>query len=285
MPKGVPKNGYRMTRGRIAGNVSIPNIALPKVVVDDSILQFKHQQHFTIHERFNFIEELVGMVAKNIQPSAIITGKGGLGKSYTVIKSLEKAGFANVSGKEVESEDRTFRIVKGYSSPKGLYRSLYENQNNVVVFDDTDAVLDHDISLNILKAALDSYSQRIISWNAELKDDLPRDFEFNGRIIFISNRSHHSIDQAIRSRSMMVDLTMTNEEMVERMDFIASQDSFMPEYSYESKQNSIEFLRTHIDEIQDISLRTLISVIKICANGGDWEKFAKYIISVMPGAA
>lgn len=274
MPKGVPSAGFRMTRGRMSGLVPLPES-------DESILQFKSQ--FSIHERFEFIRQLVEMVAKNIQPSAIITGKGGLGKTYTVIESLEKAGFVNVSGVEaLYSESNSFRIVKGYSSPKGLYRSLYENQNNIIVFDDTDAVLDHDISLNILKAALDSYSQRVISWNADLKDDLPREFEFKGRIIFISNRSHHTIDQAIRSRSMMVDLTMTTEEMIERMDYISRQVNFLPEYSMEYKQESIDFLRTNIGEISDISLRTLISVIKIRSNGGNWEKFAKYIINVMP---
>lgn len=274
MPKGVPSAGFRMTRGRMSGLVHLPES-------DESILQFKSQ--FSIHERFEFIRQLVEMVAKNIQPSAIITGKGGLGKTYTVIESLEKAGFVNVSGVEaLYSESNSFRIVKGYSSPKGLYRSLYENQNNIIVFDDTDAVLDHDISLNILKAALDSYSQRLISWNADLKDDLPREFEFKGRIIFISNRSHHTIDQAIRSRSMMVDLTMTTEEMIERMDYISRQVNFLPEYSMEYKQESIDFLRTNIGEISDISLRTLISVIKIRSNGGNWEKFAKYIINVMP---
>ena len=282
MPKGVPSAGFRMTRGRINGQVPIP------VFDNDEAVKFQPKSHFTIHERFDFITQLVGMVASGIQPSAIITGKGGLGKTYTVVNSLEQAGFYNVSGQEAfaeASEENTFRIVKGYSSPKGLYRSLHENQNNIVVFDDTDAVLDHDISLNILKAALDSYDERIISWNADLKDDLPRQFEFKGRIIFISNRSHHTIDQAIRSRSMMVDLTMTTEEMIDRMDYIARQDSFMPDYSIETKELAIEFLRDNLDDIADISLRTLISVIKICSSGRDWEKFAKYIVSVMPSAA
>ena len=219
MPKGVPAAGYRMSKNRVNGTLPIPNMQ------PQPTLHFQPKSHFTINERFEFISQLVGLVASNIQPSAIITGKGGLGKTYTVIKSLETVGFTNVSGKEVESEEKTFRVVKGYSSPKGLYRSLFENQNNIIVFDDTDAILDHDISLNILKAALDSYDERIITWNADLKDDLPKEFEFKGRIIFISNRSHNSIDQAIRSRSMMVDLTMTTDEMIERMAYIAEQPS------------------------------------------------------------
>lgn len=240
--------------------------------------------HFSINERFSFISELVGMVAKHIQNSAIICGKGGLGKTYTVIEALEKNGLSNVSGREVAvSEFDQFRIIKGYSTPKGLYRSLFENQNNIMVFDDCDSVLDHEVGLNLLKGALDSYSQRVISWNAEMKgDDLPKEFEFKGRIIFISNRRLSSIDQAIRSRSIPIDLSMTNEEMIERMRYIVDQDSFMKEYNCSIKHESLDFLQENLDYVTDISLRTLISVIKIRANEGpNWKNFAKYTISAV----
>lgn len=298
MPKGVPAAGFRMTKGRANGSVLIPRV--PNEVRESRVItasvksriivpemdDYEPKEKFSINERFEFIEKMVGMVAKSSIVSAVITGKGGLGKTYTVLHSLNNHNYENVTGTVAGvSMDRTFRVVKGYSTPKGLYRTLFENQRNIIVFDDTDAVLDNDVSLNILKAALDSYDERVINWNADLKDqDLPKEFIFNGRIIFISNRNHNTIDQAIRSRSMMVDLSMTNDEMIERMSYIASQPSFLPEYETFHKMESIAFLHEHIADIRDISLRTLISVIKICAAGGDWQRFAKYIISVMPGA-
>ncbi len=42
-------------------------------------------------------------------------------------------------------------------------------------------------------------------------DVYPAQFNFTGRIIFISNKSKDSIDGALKSRSLMVDLTMTPE--------------------------------------------------------------------------
>ena len=242
------------------------------------------RSQFSINDRFKYIESLVGMVAKHIQPSAIISGKGGLGKTYTVMKSLKSAGMFDVSGRETAiSESDQYRVVKGYTTAKGLYRTLFDNRDGLLVLDDTDAVFENETSLNLLKAALDSYDRRIISWNAEMKgDDLPKEFEYKGRIVFVTNKSLMQIDQAIRSRSMMVDLSMTNEEMIERMEFLISEckDTFLPEYDQTIKVSAINFLRDHIDDCADISLRTLINIVKICKNGGDWQGLARYTLSI-----
>ena len=147
-----------------------------------------------------------------------------LGKSYTVTKTLEANGFTDISVLDDSFEvgakiaKNKFVVIKGYSTPKGLYRLLYENRDGVIVFDDCDSVLKDPVSLNLLKGALDSYSRRIISWRADIKDeDLPTTFEFKGRVVFISNLGSSQIDQAIITRSMAVDLSMTTKQKVERM--------------------------------------------------------------------
>jgi hypothetical protein len=48
---------------------------------------------FCINSRFGFVEKLVNMVSSGVQPSAVITGQGGLGKTYTVMKTLKTAGI------------------------------------------------------------------------------------------------------------------------------------------------------------------------------------------------
>ena len=52
---------------------------------------------YDINTRFGFVEKLVNMVATGVQPSAVITGEGGLGKTYTVTKTLEANGFKDIS--------------------------------------------------------------------------------------------------------------------------------------------------------------------------------------------
>jgi len=244
---------------------------------------------FNINERFEFVENLVEMIANDLTPSAVITGEGGLGKTYTVNKTLVAQGLKDLSDAgalEVGStinRQNTFTSVKGYSTPKGLYRTLYENKDSVVVFDDCDSILKDPVALNLLKSALDSYGKRIISWNAETSfgrdDDLPRSFEFKGRVIFISNLSQDKIDQAIRSRSMMVDLSMTEDQKIERMEVIAASDEFLPEFTTEYKKDALDLIRTLKEDAKEISLRTLISVTKIRASGNkNWKGMATYIL-------
>jgi hypothetical protein len=175
---------------------------------------------------------------------------------------------------------KCFTQVKGYSTAKGLYRTLFENNNSIVVFDDCDAVLKDPVALNILKGALDSYGKRIISWNADMRDDdLPRSFEFKGRVIFISNLDQDKIDQAIRSRSMMIDLTMNVDQKLERMEFISKLEEFLPEYDAKVKTDALALIREIKNEVKEISLRTLIAVAKVRASNKEWKDLATYMLT------
>ena len=243
-------------------------------------------EKFGINARFGFVEQLVSMVADNVQPSAVITGEGGLGKTYTVTKTLQSKGYKDISDLadfEVGSIINTrkcFKMVKGFSTAKGLYRTLFENNKSIIVFDDCDAILKDPVALNLLKGALDSYGKRIISWNADFKDeDLPKSFNFEGRVIFISNMTQDKIDQAIRSRSMMIDLTMSTEQKIERMAHIAASDEFLPEYDSAVKTDALALIQEIKDDVKEISLRTLIAVSKVRASNSNWKDLATYILT------
>jgi hypothetical protein len=243
-------------------------------------------ERFGINTRFEFVEKLVNMVASGVQPSAVITGEGGLGKTYTVRKTLEDAGLEDMTAILNEAEDgdvieNAYITIKGFSTAKGLYRTLYENNGKIILFDDCDSILKDPVALNILKGALDSYDRRYISWNAEMKesDDLPRSFEFTGSIIFISNMDQDKIDQAVRSRSMMIDLSMTDEQKIDRMEHIALSGDFLPQYDAEIKTDALNLLREIKDEVKEISLRTLIAVAKIRASNTDWKDLATYMLT------
>ncbi len=247
---------------------------------------------FGINERFDFLTDFVNMVADRTSPSLLVTGEGGLGKTFTVNKSLKDAGLKNAAelvgfGTDDnlfdEQSRKLYTVVKGYSTAKGLYRTLYENRNRIVVFDDCDSVLRDPVALNLLKGALDSYDKRMISWNAESfgDDDLPRSFEFKGGVIFISNLPIFKVDQAVRSRAICVDLSMTTAQKIERMSAIIKTDEFLPDYTLEVKENALKFLGEMKDEAKELSLRTLISVTKVAARGGDWKRRAEYLLTAV----
>ena len=253
------------------------SVSISAVVVDSK---------FTINERFGFLSDMVTMLAKGDQASVVVTGPGGLGKSHTVSKTLSSAGFKDLSTLQEYAvgsivPPKSFVVIKGYSTPKGLYRTLYENKNSIIVFDDCDSVLKDPVSLNLLKGALDSYSKRIISWRADIKDeDLPTSFEFKGRVVFISNMSISSLDQAIVTRSMAVDLTMTTDQKIERMRHLLQTGEFMPEYDLVAKNDAMALVESVKSTVKELSLRTLIQVTKIRKSNpnGNWKKLAEYAI-------
>ena len=244
------------------------------------------ESRFSINERFGFVSDMVTMLANGAQASVVVTGPGGLGKSFTVNQTLTANGFKDVSTLEdfavgaVIKTNKAFRVIKGYSTPKGLYRTLYENRDGVIVFDDCDSVLKDPVSLNLLKGALDSYSRRIISWRADIKDeDLPTTFEFKGRIVFISNLASAQIDQAIITRSMAVDLSMTRKQKIERMRHLLNSGEFMPEFDKVTKNDAMSLIDKLQDKVKELSLRTLIQVTKIRKSAGsNWANLAEYTI-------
>ena len=224
---------------------------------------------FSINERFNFLNDLTRMVIYDVTPSLIVTGEGGLGKTHSVSQSIEFTGLGN----------NEYVFFKGYSTARGLYNTLYDNNDKLIIFDDCDSVLEDKVAVNILKSALDSYETRTISWMARMNknDEYPQHFDFTGRIIFISNKSKTSIDGAILSRSLTVDLTMTPDEKIERMTTILP--NILPEYSDEVKAEALNFLNEN-KEGSNINMRTLIMVIKMANSNPDtWKSMASYMLN------
>jgi hypothetical protein len=226
------------------------------------------KETFTINERFEFLDDLTSMVVTGVTPSLVVTGPGGNGKTNSVKRTIQKN----------ELTDKDFIFFKGYSTARGLYNTLYDNNGKLIIFDDCDSVLEDKTSKNILKSALDSYEERTISWMAKMNknDEYPSQFDFTGRIIFISNKSKESIDDALKSRSLMVDLTMTPEEKIERLTFILP--NILPEYDMVTKKEVLNFLDIVKDDV-DINIRTFIMVTKICNSFPDtWRNLAAYSI-------
>lgn len=242
---------------------------------------------FPINQRFQFVEQIVSMIARRVTPSVVITGEGGLGKTHTVINSLKSVGLKDITEMVADADSGTtiqrnknFVVIKGFSTAKGLFKLLYENKDSVVVFDDCDSILRDADALNLLKGALDSYDKRFISWNTNSVDDnLPRTFQFTGGVIFISNLTQDKISQALRSRSMCIDLSMTTDQKIDRMEHILKEANFLPSVSSIQKLEAFEFLKTNKDIAKEINLRTLINVTKIRTDGGsNWKDLGKYML-------
>jgi Cdc6-like AAA superfamily ATPase len=213
---------------------------------------------------FANIERLTKMVGRGIQPSLVITGGAGTGKTHLVKSTLEQMGF---------NESKEFVHFKGRATPAGLFITLYENSDKIIVLDDCDSIFKDDDAVNILKAALDSYDTRKISYisTKTLKDEfggeVPRHFEFTGRIIFISNIDQSKLDEAIRSRSFVSDVELTTDQMFTRMgQLMVAMERRIPMAAKEQALALMKELDLEFDGVE-INLRSFIKAARICAMG------------------
>jgi len=223
---------------------------------------------FNINQKFDFLKDLTSMVVNDITPSMVVVGEGGLGKTHSVKTTIAENGL--------ETDD--YVLFKGYSTARGLYNTLFDNNGKLIVFDDCDSVLEDKVALNILKSALDSYDTREISWMAKMNkgDVYPNQFIFYGRIIFISNKNKESLDEALLSRSLTVDLSMTTSEKIERMEFIL--EDILPDYPMDVKTDALNFLNENKDNCQ-LNMRTLIKISKLRITFPDtWTNLANFMI-------
>ena len=213
---------------------------------------------FDVNQRFQFLGQLTRMVINKSAVSLIVTGAGGIGKSYCIKREIMRKRL-------VKHDD--WVLIKGFSTPRGLYRILWENNNKLIVFDDCDEVLEDKIAKNLLKGALDSYDEREIHWITKTSDEsLPDSFEFTGQIIFISNKGQDSVEQAILSRSLCIDLTLSQEDLLKRMEFIIETNKdFMPKFNKETKIKALGIIKENLEGIGELSLRSLEKVLNILA--------------------
>lgn len=238
---------------------------------------------FTIDDRFQYMEDFVDMTVKGPCNSLIIAGEGGLGKSWTVQDRLHRAGLKEITmDEEGNRSEGDYEFVKGHSSAKGLYRSLYENREGIVVYDDCDMVLKDPEAVSILKGALDSYERRFVSWMVEARgaDALPRRFEFKGKVIFLSNLSLGRLPQPLLSRSLFVDVDMTIPDKFSRMRKIAP--AVMPHVPLKQKLELIAFLETFAEHIGDLNMRTFGKCCLIITQyPKDWKTRVEYLTTAI----
>ena len=215
-------------------------------------------------QMFNNLERLTKMVGKGIQPSLVITGSAGTGKTFLVKDTLTKMGL---------KESNEFVHFKGRATAAGLFVTLYDNCDKIIVLDDCDSVFKDPDAVNMLKAALDSYDTRNISYitSKPLKDQfgthLPRSFEFTGKIIFISNLDQSTLDEAIRSRSFVSDISMTTEQMFMRIEGLM--EKMEDKIPAKAKQQAMAIMKELNEKYDGISvnLRSFIKAARICAMG------------------
>ena len=242
-----------------------------------------------IAERFEMLTDMTKAATNGDIRAMIVSGPPGVGKSYGVEREIEKAClFDQIAGKRLRAE-----VVKGSATALGLYMALYKysDSNCVLVFDDCDTILFDDVSLNLLKGALDSGKSRKISWLSEsraLKDEgIPNSFSFKGSVIFITNLKFDQMKSqklkdhldALQSRCHYLDLTLdTMRDKLLRIKQIAKSGELFTDMDITEigQEEIIAFMDTNKDRLREMSLRMAIKLAQLYKSfPGTWEKMAR----------
>ena len=240
-------------------------------------------------ERFEILDEMTKAVKSGDVRAMIVSGPPGVGKSFGVEKVLQKDGLFDVLGERKPK----FEIVKGAMSALGLYAKLYEfsDAKNVVVFDDCDSILMEDLSLNILKGALDSSERRFIAWNTDSRllrsEGIPDRFEFKGAAIFITNIKFEHVKSkrlrdhldALESRCHYIDLQMdTARENILRIKQVVNDAGMLDRFEFDAKVKAeiVTFVEQNQDKLRELSLRMVLKLADLRKSfPKSWQAMAK----------
>lgn len=228
---------------------------------------------YTVGERFSFMNQLIKMTIEADNNACIVCGPAGIGKTFQVMDNLQKAG---------KKPGIDYTVTKGHLSPLALYALMHDNRDKTLIFDDCDSIFKNDISENLLKAALDSYDRRTICWNSRLMgtgimEGYDSEFDFTGKIIFISNMSQSQMNPALVSRAMVLDLNMSKADVMEHIENLNPVINRM--VPKKTRDEVMTFLKDNVDQIKDMNLRTLMKVTKLAQSITDWQGIAHFMVT------
>lgn len=216
---------------------------------------------------FEDIKTLTKFVAQGGSKSLIVCGMGGIGKTYEVTSTLRKiygepgAKYTYHSGAKI--------------SPRSFYSAVFRERDMLQVWDEADSILKQDDTVMMLKPALDTSGKPAMEYvtntlpmtgknEAEIRDyclqcdeadtlvytnnpnklkdgemAFPSKFYFDGQMIFISNMRATEIEDAIKSRSIFLDVYLSATDVMNRMKTIMK-----AQYPDETDESLNEFFDT-----------------------------------------
>mgnify|MGYP001052742818 CR=1 FL=1 len=193
----------------------------------------------------------------------IISGRAGIGKSYKII---EWCGRNNI---------QAFKY-NGHITPFQLFHILYAHSSSLIVFDDSNPILDNVSSISLLLQACETMKTRVVSWNTSKPVDIPERYSFDGKVIILTNRIFDELDEALQSRAIKFSLEFDNYKTLEIINSLCQ----LPE-----KKLIIDLLKENISKIE-LNLRlyklleNLLLFLKSRNKLQNFQKFGGIIIEM-----
>ena len=243
-----------------------------------------------IAERFNVLEQLTQACIDSDIRALIVQGAPGVGKSHGISKQLELNSIAST----LTDTPPKFNIIRGDFSALGLYAQLYRHSQpgHVLVLDDTDSYFSDEVSMNLLKSALDTAKTKKLSWNKDSRflsqEGIPNQFEYHGSVIFVTNKKFATASNkmqphldALQSRAHFLDLTINTDRdrwlrilQVHR----DSPNGLFDGYGFddETEQEILDFYYENMQNLRNLDIRTVLKIADLHrVNSKNWQYLAK----------
>lgn len=256
-----------------------PSIKLPaiKTETDEDIIE-------GVALRFDVMHKLVTGCARGLLRGVIISGLGGVGKSYSAQWVLDEERKNN----NVQSE-----TIKGKISAIELFQLLYRNrEGRVCLLDDCDPMLAEDDAVTLLKSALDTMKPRTVSWltNSNLIKDVPNPYHFNGSVVFLTNLNFDQLTgsgqsrnsahlQSLMTRCAYLDLGLHDPRMLMVwIKHIVTKNHILVGEGLDVQEEAdvLAWMAEHRDRLRKLSIRTAIHIagyVRIEREG--WRNMAR----------
>lgn len=245
-----------------------------------------------IQEKFYILNLMSQATINNTVRSLVVSGSPGTGKSFGVLKLIEKK----------KKEDDSFVAIelKGTVSPIMLFATLYQckDKNSILLLDDCDAIVEDVETLNMVKAATDSSSKRFISYtklSSYLEEQgIPNTFEFCGSVIYLSNINFAKEMErksklaphiaAFVSRSHYIDVSLeTNREKLIRILTVVNSKEFEIEHNISSDdvKELVDYIKENCESFRELSIRLVAKMVDLKKSfASDWQRIARVTLCI-----
>lgn len=166
--------------------------------------------------QLDVVRDRVRQVAAGHATGFILSGPGGLGKSYTVLKTLQEV-------------DADCLVLNSHMTPKGLFQVLADNSHRIIVMEDMEHLFNNKQAAGVLRGALwsqagrtaEGYQPRRLTWTNRHGTE---EVVFTGGLIILMNGVLPDTPemQAAKTRVPCLDMVVTDEMVADKMREIAS---------------------------------------------------------------
>lgn len=244
----------------------------------------REEKAIQIEKNFNsMMDALECLIApESTVNSMIVSGKGGVGKTYNIEQRLMKAD---------QNLECNYKSISGKITTMGLFKALYESRHStdILLLDDVD-VFANETTIDLLKAVLDTTDTRVVSYITSSKvlaeSGIPQQFDFRGKVIFITNKNlarmakaENSLSphvDALLTRSIFIDLQLfSNEEVMIHIQNLMSKHNMLAKHGI-NKQGSdliLSWMLKHESKLRSPSLRMPVLIAGMYNKFPfDWEE-------------